>query len=128
MLRHGGGHAVEVHGVFGGELVAAAEDEFEPVGGHANGFEEGCDYVFVVFGAELDEFDGRFERVEEAVDVGQEHFYRAPGLEEVREFDHRDEVAAMGPPGCGGSWKKGERMVRCLDELGGPMGWKSLPQ
>lgn len=65
-----------------------------------HGFEEGGDDIAVVFGAEVDEFDGRFEVVEEAVDVGEEDFDVAAGAQEVGEFDDGDEVAAVRAAGC----------------------------
>ena len=49
--------------------------------------EEGGDNEAVVFGAELDELDGRFEVVEEAMDVGEENLDVAAGLEELCDLE-----------------------------------------
>lgn len=60
-----------------------------------HGLEQRGDDIAVVFGAEVDEFDGGFEVVEEAVDVGEEDFDVAACAEEVGEFDDGDEVTAV---------------------------------
>lgn len=68
-----------------------------------DGFEEGGDDIAVVFGAEVDEVDGRFEVVEEAVDVCEEDFDVAARAEEVGEFYDGAEVAAVWAAGCCGA-------------------------
>lgn len=63
---------VEVHDELGALLVGAAEDEAQLVDGYADGLEQGGDDELVEDGAALDELDGGFQVVEEAVDVGEE--------------------------------------------------------
>ena len=59
----------------------------------------------VELGPILDQLERRFEIVEEAVHVGQEDFHRASGLEEVCDFQHGDEVAAVWAAGGCGAWR-----------------------
>lgn len=87
-------------------MVGAAEYEFQPFYRYVNGFEEGGDDEFVVFGSELNELDGRFEVVEEAVDVGEEDLDFAAGLEEVGNFYNGDEVATVRSACCCCACKK----------------------
>ena len=46
-LRDHGGHAVHVHDILGGLLVAASEDEVQLGGIDSNGLDEGCDNISV---------------------------------------------------------------------------------
>jgi hypothetical protein len=79
-----GAQPVLVQVVLGLVLVGGAGDELEAVGGDADGLEDGVDDARIVVGAVRDEVDGRFEVVEEGVDVGEEDDDVDPGLEEVR--------------------------------------------
>jgi hypothetical protein len=55
--------------------------------------QEGGNGVAVVFCAELDELDGCFEVVEEAVDVGEEYLDVAARGEELCDFEDGDELS-----------------------------------
>lgn len=99
VLRHHRAQPEQVHDVVGRELVGAAEHELELIDGHLDGLEQRGDDEAVVFGAELDQLDGRFEVVEEAMDVGEEDLDSAAGAQEMGDLEHGDEVAAMRPPG-----------------------------
>lgn len=57
---------------------------------HADGLEHGGYRVLVVLRAILDEFNGGFEVIEEAVDIGNENRDIAAGSEELGDFDGGD--------------------------------------
>ena len=85
------------------------------------------DDEFVVLGAVFDEFDGGFEIVEEAVDVGEEDLDAAAGAEEGGDFEHGDEVAAVRAPGGCRAWRGGVRGGRKRVE-GWAGGGRGVPQ
>lgn len=69
MLGDRVGDAQDITGVGFGELEFGAGDEFEAVDGDTDAFKSGLDDARVVASAMSDELDGRFQVVEEAVDI-----------------------------------------------------------
>ena len=57
---------------FSDNLVQTIQHELQPLDRYVDGSENGGDDKLVVLGTKLDEFDGNFEVVQEATDVGQE--------------------------------------------------------
>lgn len=94
---------VDVHDVFGALLVRAALDKLELLGGHADGLEDGGDDKAVVFNSQLDQLDGGFQVVEEAVDVGEQDRDMAAGGQVLGDFDGGDKVAAVRAASCSGA-------------------------
>jgi hypothetical protein len=90
-------------------LVGAAEDEAQPVDGHADGAEDGGDDEAVVSGAVVDELEGCLEVVEEAVNIGEEDGDVAAGGEKLGDLEGGGEVAAVRAAG-GCSAYNGERL------------------
>lgn len=86
MFRNDATQSEEIHCVFGRELVGGTKDESQAVDWHAHRLQQRSDYVPIVFGVVLHEFDRCFEVVEEAVYVCQEYLNFATGLEELREL------------------------------------------
>lgn len=94
---------VDVHDVLGALLVRAALDKLELLGGHADGLEDGGDDKAVVFNSQLDQLDGGFQVVEEAVDVGEQDRDMAAGGQVLGDFDGGDKVAAVRAASCSGA-------------------------
>jgi hypothetical protein len=84
-------------------LVVGAGHELQARDVDVDGAQDLGDGVAVVAYTLLDQVDGRFEVVEEAVDVGQQDCYFAAGGEELGDFQHRHEVAAVRLAGRRGS-------------------------
>lgn len=104
VLRDDRRQLVDVHDVLGALLVRAALDKLELLGGHADGLEDGGDDETVVLDAQLDQLDGRFQVIEEAVDIGEQDRDMAAGGQVLGDFDCGDKVATVRATGGGGAW------------------------
>lgn len=86
-------------------MVRTSKYKFKAFYGHIDGLEEGFDDIFVVLGAKVDELDGSFEVVEEAMDVGEEDLDCTASAKEMCELQDRNEVAAMWSACCRGAYE-----------------------
>lgn len=84
-------------------MVRTPEHELETFYRHVDGSEERRDHISVILGAKVDQFDGSFEVVQEAMDISEQDFDRASGAEEVGELQHGDEVTTVRPACCCGT-------------------------
>lgn len=107
--------SVDVHGVGGPLLVGGAEDEAQLLGVYADGLEHGFYDVLVVVCAVLDQLEGRFEVIEEAMDVGEEDGHVAPCCEVLRDLDGGDEVTSVGLSSRRGTFSNGTRVSLACD-------------
>jgi phosphosulfolactate phosphohydrolase-like enzyme len=92
VLRGYRGQTQNVHHVVWLEFIGGAKDELKAVDGDVDGLEERGDYEAVVFGAELDELNRRFEVIEEAVNIGKEDLDVAACSEELCNLEDRNEL------------------------------------
>ncbi len=81
-------------------MVRASEHELQLLDRYVDGLKKGGDDIFVVLGAEVDQLNGCFEVVEEAMNIREEDLDRTTGAEEVCEFQYGDKVAAVGSTCC----------------------------
>ena len=79
-------------------MVRTSEYELKAFNRHVDRPEEGSDDIFVVFGAEVDQLNRRFEVVEEAMNVCKEDLDLTASAEEVRELQYWDEISTVRSP------------------------------
>lgn len=51
--------------------------------------------MFIVFSSKIDQFDGSFQIVEEAVYIGKKNLDYTASPKEVRKLQYRDEIATV---------------------------------
>lgn len=128
VFRDDGAELVDVHDILWTLLVGAAENETKLRRWYADGLEDGCYHMAVVFGAVLDELDRGLEVVKESMlgqrsvlrhdqfgsgdrvhwrgtyNIGKKDSHLTASCEILSNLDGRDEVTTVRPARCGSSW------------------------
>lgn len=68
-------------------MVITAHDEFQLINRNIDCFEERGYHEFVVFRAEIDQFNWGFQGVKEGMNIGEKYLDFAAGAKEMSEFD-----------------------------------------
>lgn len=68
-------------------MVITAHDEFQLINGNIDSSKERSYHEFVVFCAEIDQFNWGFQGVKEGVNIGEKYLDFAAGAKEMSELD-----------------------------------------